>query len=59
MIPTLVPEPVHRDGWIYEEKADGWRIPWFSPSSSPRSSSCSSTSRVQRHDAYLAIFGHL
>jgi bifunctional non-homologous end joining protein LigD len=26
MIPTLVPEPFHRDGWIYEEKVDGWRI---------------------------------
>jgi len=26
MIPTLVPEPFHRDGWVYEEKVDGWRI---------------------------------
>jgi hypothetical protein len=26
MIPTLVPEPFHRPGWIYEEKVDGWRI---------------------------------
>ena len=26
MIPTLVPEPFRRDGWIYEEKVDGWRI---------------------------------
>jgi bifunctional non-homologous end joining protein LigD len=26
MIPTQVPEPFHRDGWIYEEKIDGWRI---------------------------------
>jgi bifunctional non-homologous end joining protein LigD len=26
MIPTQVPEPFHRDGWIYEEKVDGWRI---------------------------------
>ena len=24
-IPTLVP-PFHRDGWVYEEKVDGWRI---------------------------------
>ena len=24
-IPTLV-EPFHRDGWVYEEKIDGWRI---------------------------------
>ena len=26
MQPTLVPEPFHRPGWIYEEKVDGWRI---------------------------------
>ena len=26
MIPAQVPEPFHRDGWIYEEKVDGWRI---------------------------------
>jgi ATP-dependent DNA ligase len=26
MIPTQVREPFHRDGWIYEEKVDGWRI---------------------------------
>src|SRR5262250_2305299 len=26
MAPTLVSEPVHRAGWIYEEKVDGWRI---------------------------------
>jgi bifunctional non-homologous end joining protein LigD len=26
MGPTLVREPFHRDGWVYEEKIDGWRI---------------------------------
>jgi hypothetical protein len=26
MIPTQVPEPFHRDGWVYEEKVDGPRI---------------------------------
>jgi bifunctional non-homologous end joining protein LigD len=26
MSPTLVREPFHRDGWIYEENVDGWRI---------------------------------
>src|SRR5215510_6767613 len=24
--PTQVREPFHRDAWIYEEKADGWRL---------------------------------
>ena len=26
MAPTLVREPFHRDGWIYEEKVDGRRM---------------------------------
>ena len=26
MQPTLVREPFHRDGYVYEEKVDGWRI---------------------------------
>lgn len=26
MAPTRVHEPFHRDGWVYEEKVDGWRI---------------------------------
>jgi hypothetical protein len=26
MIPTLVRDPFHRDGWIYGEKVDGWRM---------------------------------
>ena len=25
MIPTQMPEPFHRDVWVYEEKVDGWR----------------------------------
>jgi bifunctional non-homologous end joining protein LigD len=26
MAPTLVQAPFHRDGWIYQEKVDGWRM---------------------------------
>jgi hypothetical protein len=26
MAPTLVSEPFHRDGWVYEGKVDGWRM---------------------------------
>jgi bifunctional non-homologous end joining protein LigD len=26
MAPTLVREPFRREGWIYEEKVDGWRM---------------------------------
>jgi hypothetical protein len=24
MNPTQVPQPFHREGWVYEEKVDGW-----------------------------------
>jgi hypothetical protein len=27
MASTLVREPFHRPGWVYEEKYDGWRMP--------------------------------
>jgi hypothetical protein len=26
LVPTLVREPFHRPGWVFEEKVDGWRI---------------------------------
>jgi ATP-dependent DNA ligase len=26
MVPKLVREPFHRDGWVYEEKVDGYRM---------------------------------
>src|ERR1051326_8786510 len=26
MQPTFARPPFHRDGWIYEEKVDGWRM---------------------------------
>jgi bifunctional non-homologous end joining protein LigD len=26
MHPTLVREPFHRAGWVFEEKVDGWRM---------------------------------
>jgi bifunctional non-homologous end joining protein LigD len=26
MTPTLVREPFHRDGWVFEEKVDGYRM---------------------------------
>jgi len=29
MQPTLVSKPFHREGWIYEEKYDGWRMVAF------------------------------
>jgi hypothetical protein len=36
MAPTRVREPFHRDGWVYEEKVDGWRILAFKDRARPR-----------------------
>jgi len=38
MAPTLARPPFHREGWIYEEKADGWRIIAYKNSATPASS---------------------
>lgn len=32
MLATLVAEPFHRNGWVYEEKYDGFRILAYSES---------------------------
>jgi ATP-dependent DNA ligase len=34
MAPTLVRPPFHRDGWVYEEKVDGWRMLGYNDGSS-------------------------
>jgi hypothetical protein len=26
LAPTQVREPFHREGWVFEEKVDGWRM---------------------------------
>jgi len=26
MHPKLIHRPIHHEGWIYEEKVDGWRL---------------------------------
>jgi ATP-dependent DNA ligase len=26
MHPTLLPRPFHHEGWVYEEKVDGYRV---------------------------------
>jgi hypothetical protein len=32
--PALAREPFHRDGWVYEDKVDGWRILAYKASAS-------------------------
>ena len=36
MLPVLVREPFRRDGWVYEEKVDGWRMLAFKAGRSVR-----------------------
>ena len=54
MAPTQVRDPFHRDGWIYEEKVDGWRIVAYKDgtrvrlvSRNGRDHGCASPSRSQ------------
>ena len=49
MHPTLVREPFHRDGWVYEEKVDGYRMVV------PLSGACSLllAARIGRRFAYV------
>jgi ATP-dependent DNA ligase len=42
MAPTLVREPFHRDGWVYEEKVNGWRIVVYKGGDRVRLLSCHS-----------------
>jgi bifunctional non-homologous end joining protein LigD len=34
--PTLIPRPVHHEGWVYEEKVDGWRVAAYKDASGVR-----------------------
>jgi ATP dependent DNA ligase domain len=59
MHPTLVREPFHRDGWVFEEKYDGWRMIAVKDSERVRLVSRNGRDRagISRHAA-MAISGH-
>ena len=56
MAPTLVREPFHRAGWIYEEKVDGWRILAYKDGARVRLISRNGVDHTKRfHDIARAI----
>jgi bifunctional non-homologous end joining protein LigD len=59
MAPTLVREPFHRVGWIYEEKVDGWRIVAYKDHSRVRLVSRNGVDHTGRFDGIAAAVSKL
>src|SRR5687768_16955259 len=56
MAPTLARPPFHRDGWIYEEKVDGWRMLAYKDGARVRLISRNAVDHTHRfHDLAAAI----
>jgi bifunctional non-homologous end joining protein LigD len=56
MTPSLVRAPFHRDGWIYEEKVDGWRILAYKDDKGVRLISRNGRDHTRRfHDIVAAV----
>jgi len=54
MAPTLVREPFHRDGWVYEEKVDGWRMLAYKDGARVRLVSCNGRDHTRRFASIAA-----
>jgi bifunctional non-homologous end joining protein LigD len=59
MAPTLVREPFHRDGWVYEEKVDGWRMLAYKDGARVRLVSRSGRDHTRRFAAIAAAVAKL
>src|SRR5262245_20030740 len=56
MAPTQVREPFHREGWVYEEKVDGWRMIAYKDGARVRLLSRSGRDHTRRfHDIAVAV----
>src|SRR5262245_59425546 len=56
MAPTQVREPFHRDGWVYEETVDGWRMLAYKDGARVRLLSRSGRDHTRRfHDIAVAV----
>jgi bifunctional non-homologous end joining protein LigD len=56
MIPTLVPDPFHRDGWVYEEKVDDYRMLAYKDGARVRLVSRNGVDHTRRfHDVAVAV----
>jgi bifunctional non-homologous end joining protein LigD len=59
MHPTLIPRPVHNDGWVYEEKYDGWRMLAFKDAGRVRLISRASRDHTKRFREIVAALTEL
>jgi bifunctional non-homologous end joining protein LigD len=59
MIPTLVPKPFHRDGWVYEEKVDGYRMLGYKNGASVRLVSRNDIDHAHRYPAIATAIARL
>jgi bifunctional non-homologous end joining protein LigD len=59
MAPTLVREPFHRPGWVYEEKVDGWRILAYKDSARVRLLSRTGVDYAKRFRELAAVIAAL
>jgi len=59
MIPTLVPKPFHRDGWVYEEKVDGYRMVAYKERDRVRLVSRNGIDHAQRYPDVTAAIARL
>jgi bifunctional non-homologous end joining protein LigD len=59
MIPTLVPKPFHREGWVYEEKVDGYRLLAFKKGTTVRLISRHGVDHAHRYPAVAAAIARL
>src|SRR5262245_4076558 len=59
MAPTLVREPFDRDGWVYEEKVDGWRMLAFKDGARVRLVSRNGHDHTQRFAGIAAAVAKL
>ena len=59
MAPTLVRPPFHRDGWVYEEKVDGWRMLAYKDGARVRLISRNAVDHTQRFRELAAAIAEL
>src|SRR5215813_15153429 len=59
MFATLAAKPFHRDGWVFEEKVDGWRILAYKDGGRVRFLSRHGVDHTQRFPQLAAAVGKL
>jgi ATP-dependent DNA ligase len=59
MAPALVRPPFHREGWVYEEKVDGWRMLAYKDGARVRLISRNTVDHTARFRELAAAIGKL